>query len=80
MDTSTHMQSAAISFSRALQMLGDGEKPYPKSSMNALDAAGEGPKWFNIGRRKFVLITDLNAWLESQAEKSRKYGRGRRST
>jgi hypothetical protein len=67
----------ALSFERVCEMLGDNEKPFPTSSMTAIDAAGLGPSWFYIGRRKFLLWEDLESWLQDQANKSRKYKRGR---
>ena len=68
----------ALSFERVLEMLGNSETPYPMSTMVAIDAAGEGPKWFYIGRRKFLLWQDFEAWLQEQATKSRKYKRHER--
>lgn len=65
----------ALSFERVCEVLGDSEKPFPASSMVAIDAAGEGPKWFYIGRRKFLLWKDLEIWLQEQAAKSIKYKR-----
>jgi hypothetical protein len=68
----------ALSFARVCEILGDNEKPFPTSSMVAIDAAGEGPKWFYIGKRKFLLWQDLETWLQDQANKSRKYKRHER--
>lgn len=68
----------ALSFERVLEMLGNSEKSYPSSSMIALDAAGQGPKWFFIGKRKFLLWQDLESWLQDQASKSCKYKRHER--
>lgn len=65
----------ALSFQRVLEILGDSEKPFPVSSMVAIDAAGLGPKWFYIGKRKFLLWKDLEIWLNDQAAKSVKYKR-----
>jgi hypothetical protein len=68
----------ALSFERVLEMMGNSEAPYPLSTMVAIDAAGEGPKWFYIGRRKFLLWQDFEDWLKEQAAKSRKYKRHER--
>lgn len=66
-----------LSFQRVLELLGDSEKPFPYSSMTAIEQAGEGPKFFYLGKRKFLLWTDFEIWVQEQAEKSRKYKRGR---
>ncbi len=66
-----------LSFQRVLELLGDSEKAFPCSSMTAIEQAGEGPKFFYLGKRKFLLWTDFEIWVHEQAAKSRKYKRGR---
>lgn len=39
----------------------------PESTFLAEQAAGRGCKTFKIGRRKYALLTDWAAWLESRA-------------
>jgi hypothetical protein len=40
------------------------------STWHAIKARGEGPVWFNIGRRRFVLTADLRAWLDALRAKA----------
>ncbi len=39
----------------------------PMSTLDLLRARGQGPKCFKIGRRLYVLQSELRAWLEKMA-------------
>jgi hypothetical protein len=67
-----------LSFHRFLEILGDSEKPFPYSSMTAIEAAGEGPTFFYIGKRKFIRWVDFEVWVNDQASRSIKYKRHER--
>ena len=40
----------------------------PLSTVDKLRAQGKGPRCFKIGRRLYVLQTDLREWLKTMAE------------
>jgi hypothetical protein len=40
----------------------------PFSTMDKLRANGTGPRCFKLGRRLFVLQTDLHSWLDTMAK------------
>ena len=48
----------ALSFSDACLLVG-----LPSSTMSKLDKEGKGPKWFFLGRQKFVRRESFLAWL-----------------
>ena len=41
----------------------------PLSTVDKLRAQGLGPKTFTLGRRLYVLQSDLRAWLDKMAER-----------
>ena len=57
----------ALSFSDACLLVG-----LPSSTMSMLDKQGIGPKWFFLGRRKFVGRATFLAWLAEREAKGAK--------
>jgi predicted DNA-binding transcriptional regulator AlpA len=38
----------------------------PMSTMSKLDKEGKGPKWFFLGRRKFVRRASFDSWIQQR--------------
>ena len=62
------MAKPALSFSEFLELL----LGIPKRTAEDITRAGEGPKFFLIGRRRYVRTADAREWVEHQV-KARPY-------
>jgi hypothetical protein len=58
-----HPTKFVLSRDDVLTELGTPKRKFPASTMAMLDRKGQGPRWFKLGRRDFVLFEDFTAWL-----------------
>lgn len=57
-----------LTFDEVRMAMGSEEKPFPASTLHALNKTGRGPKFFKNGRRNYVLKSDFEAWLISRSQ------------